>query len=168
MKLLIVLLMFTMNAYADQRFETVGGFCHFVTPEGFENTNDDNEVFFANCENSIRQNQDGTGSGSTKTTGKYPAGALPFTGEHEYSGETGVDCVMVDSNGTVYVTQDWNSKYEVKIKGLWGFKRAFLTNDEDYDFNEDGIVNALDIGIFKQNADGKIEYTLTCRNGAQQ
>jgi hypothetical protein len=166
---IIVLMMLSFTAVADQRFETVGGFCHFVTPEGFANGNDDNEVFFANCENSIRQNQDGTGSGSTLVKVKYPAGALPFTGKHTFTGAgTGVDCVMVDSNGTQYVTRDWTATYEAEIEGLDDFAEAFGTDDEDFDYNGDGIVNSLDTGFFKQNADGKIKYTISCFNGAQQ
>jgi hypothetical protein len=140
--LLILLFAFTLSAQADQRFETVGGFCHFVTPEGFATANDDNEVFFANCENSIRQNNDATGSGSTLVEVDYPLGALPFTGKFAYSGaETGIDCVMVDSNGTAYVTQDWDSVYESKIK----YHKK--TNEP-------------------QKAE--IKYSITCRNGAQQ
>lgn len=102
------------NAWSDQRFETVGGFCHFVTPEGFQNGNDDNEVFFSNCENSIRQKSDGTGEGSTRVTVFYPMGSQPFVKTHTASGaDTGIDCVMVDSNGTTYTTRQWRSRYKV-------------------------------------------------------
>jgi hypothetical protein len=174
MKYLLFVLLLPLTVIADQRFETVGGFCHFVTPEGFRNANDDNEVFFANCLNSIRQNEDGTGDGSTVVKVKYPEGALPFTESYETSGaETGIDCVMVDSNNTQYVTQDWNSKYKPKIKDLKDFQKAFGTQegdedyDRDFDFNEDGVINSLDTGIFKQTAKGEIEYSITCRNGAQ-
>ena len=167
--IMLILMMLSMGAVADQRFETNNGMCHFVTPEGFANGNDDNEVFFANCENSIRQNQNGTGSGSTMVKVKYPAGAMPFVGEYEFTGAgTGVDCVMVDSNGTQYVTQDWTASYEAEVDGLNDFRDAFGTDDSDYDYNGDGIVNGLDIGIFKSQANGKIEYVLSCFNGAQQ
>jgi len=124
---------FSLSTYADQRFETVGGFCHFVTPEGFATANDDNEVFFANCENSIRQTADGSGEGSTKVIVQYPKGAEPFEETYKTSGaETGIDCNMVDSNGTQYTTQDWDSVYKVMGKA------------------------------------GKIAYSVTCRNAAQQ
>lgn len=123
---------------ADQRFETTGGFCHFVTPEGFQNGNDDNEVFYANCLNSIRQNSDGTGNGSTIINVKFPLDSAPFTESYETSfEETGIDCVMVDSNGTTYVSQDWNSTYEYR-------------------------------GITRRNKIPSIKYTLICRNGNQQ
>ena len=165
----ILLMFFMTGAIADQRFETVGGFCHFVTPEGFANGNDDNEVFFANCENSIQQNQDGTGSGSTLVNVKYPAGALPFIGEHTFTGaDTGVNCVMVDSNGTQYTTQDWTATYETEVKDLDELNDAFFTDDEDFDFNGDGIVDFADLTIFISQTDGKIKYTISCFNSAQQ
>lgn len=156
-------------ALADQRFETVGGFCHYVTPEGFANGNDDNEVFYANCENSIRQNQDGTGTGSNTVKVKYPAGAIPFTGEYTFTGaDTGVDCVMVDSNGTTYVTQNWTATYEAEVEGLDDFRDALGSYDSDYDLNGDGVVNGLDIGLFRQTAKARIKYELACYNGVQQ
>lgn len=171
----IVLLFIATSVCADQRFETVGGFCHFVTPQGFQNNNDDNEVFYANCKNSIRQEANGTGSGSSKITAKYPPRGIPFIGEHEYTGEeTGVDCVMVDSNGTQYVTRDWNSKYSVHVPGLNKFRSVFGTvkgdekYDRDFDFNEDGVINGLDIGEFRTEADGTVKYEIVCRNGVQQ
>jgi len=156
-------------ALADQRFETVGGFCHYVTPEGFANGNDDNEVFYANCENSIRQNQDGTGTGSNTVKVKYPAGAIPFTGEYTFTGaDTGVDCVMVDSNGTTYVTQNWTATYEAEVEGLDDFNDAFFTDDPEYDLNGDGFVDYADLTIFSADAKGRIKYTLACYNGVQQ
>jgi len=174
--LVILLGMFVVSgAFADQRFETVGGFCHWVTVEGFTNNNDDNEVFFANCENSIRQNQDGTGTGSTVAKVKYPAAAMPFVGEHEFTGAgTGIDCVMVDSNGTQYVTQDWTATYTATVEDLNKFKRAFGTQEGDrkynldFDFNEDGVINTLDLSIFRSTVSGKVVYSLACFNGAQQ
>ncbi len=109
---LTALVLFASVVQADQRFETVGGFCHFVTPDGFMAGNDDDEVFFANCENSIHQNADGTGSGTTIITVAFPYGDAPFDDTwHETGAETGVNCVMVDSNGTQYVTLDWKSDY---------------------------------------------------------
>ena len=108
---LMVLVLFSSVVQADQRFETVGGFCHFVlNPE-----NDDNEVFFANCQNSIVQNNDGTGRGSTIIEVKYPFGSAPIEKTLILTGEeTGIPCVMVDSNGTTYSTLDWTSKYQYR------------------------------------------------------
>jgi hypothetical protein len=167
----IVLMMVATGVFGDQRMETVGGFCHFITPEGFANNNDDNEVFASNCVSSIRQNQDGTGMGSTIMEIEYPAGAMPFVGEYEYTGdETGQECVMVDSNGTNYVTQDWTATYEAKLdsKEYEKFKKHFGKKHGKYDLNDDGIVNFEDLALLKQNSKGEIEYELACRNAAQQ
>lgn len=130
----IIMLFLASQAIADQRFETVGGFCHFITPEGFQTGNDDNEVFFANCLNYIRQKSDGTGEGTTKVTATAPknANVIDLVSYSTSGAQTGEDCVMVDSNGTTYVTQDWNSEYKV------------------------------------MGHSGKIEYSLACRNAAQQ
>lgn len=172
---LLAVMCFGTIVAADQRFETTGGFCHFVTPEGFANNNDDNEVFFANCENSIRQTANGDGNGSTLVKVKYPSGAMPFYGEHTYSGaDTGVDCVMVDSNNTTYATQDWDSTYSANVDDFNKFKRAFGSQEgdrkyrEEFDFNDDGVINTLDLSIFRSQASGTIKYTISCRNGAQQ
>jgi hypothetical protein len=173
--IILTMLLFSFNAVADQRFETTGGFCHFVTPEGFANNNDDNEVFFANCENSIRQKANGDGEGSTTVKVDYPAGAVPFYGEHKYSGaDTGINCVMVDSNNTQYTTQDWDSNYKVRVKDLKDFQKAFFTQegdknyDRDFDYNEDGFIDYSDLTIFRTAATSTIEYTIVCRNAAQQ
>jgi len=107
----MVLVLFASVVQADQRFETVGGFCHFI----LNPNNDDNEVFFANCMNSIVQNNDGTGSGSTLVKVSYPFGAAPISETTVFTGEeTGIPCVMVDSNGTTYSTLDWPSIYRFK------------------------------------------------------
>ena len=133
--------LFTVGAAADQRMETTGGFCHFVTPEGFATANDDNEVFASNCESSIRQDADGNGDGSTIWEIEYPNGAEPFAESYSTNGaETGINCVMVDSNGTTYATQDWDSTYKVKSRNRHS----------------------------KSRRDVEIEYRLVCRNGAQQ
>ena len=161
--------LFTVGAAADQRMETRDGFCHAVTPEGFQTANDDNEVFLSNCVNSIRQDADGNGDGSFVMKVKYPDGSYPFGGNYTTSGaETGINCVMVDSNGTNYVTQDWDSTYKVKVKDRKDFKKAWGTDDEEFDFNNDGIVGYADIPLFYEQVDIEIKYTVVCRNGAQQ
>jgi len=117
MKYVIMFFALSFGASADQRFETVGGFCHFVTPEGFQTANDDNEVFFANCLNSIRQKANGDGEGSTTVKVIYPGSALLFTEDYTTNGPaTGINCNMVDSNGTTYTTNDWNSHYHVNTE----------------------------------------------------
>ena len=72
------------------------------------------------------------------------AGAMPFAGKHKFTGsDTGIECVMVDSNGTEYRTLDWFAVY--KASG----------DDDDYD----GMVD---------DGEGKIKYELTCLNAQQQ
>jgi hypothetical protein len=138
---------------ADQRIDTDENYCHFVTPEGFENGNDDNEEFVQGCNGgTIRQNQNGTGNGSILIEVNRPTGSLAFVGDYEFNGaDTGIDCVMVDSNGTTYVTQDWDASYSAtdgktnhgKGKGK-GHKKHLLKHSAE------------------------VKYSLTCRNGAQQ
>ena len=54
------------------------------------------------------------------------------------------------------------------------FKRAFGSQEgdrkyrEEFDFNDDGVINTLDLSIFRSQASGTIKYTISCRNGAQQ
>jgi hypothetical protein len=149
MKYFIALCLIAFNVAADQRFETTGGFCHFVLgldANGFiaEDSglpiDDDNETFFANCENAITVINE-VGQGSTRITVKYANKAdVPLKHSLRLNGaDTGVDCVMVDSNNNVYVTRDWNSSY--KVQGD----------------NGNGNGNS-----------GKVLYKLSCRNGAQQ
>jgi hypothetical protein len=147
--LLALSALFVLTSHADQRFETTGGFCHFVLPVGLQGGNDDAETFFANCENSITQLNDGTGQGTTTVTVKYSGDSIPFTESFFSSGaETGINCVMVDSNNTTYVTQDWESSYKVKGAG----KQRGGGDDAD------------DRG----SGGGKITYTVVCRNAPQQ
>jgi len=157
--------MFSIHAVADQRFETVGGFCHFVlNPD-----NDDNAVSLSNCANTIVQNDDGTGDGSTRVTVKYNGNYSPLYETLVLSGKkTGIDCVMVDSNGTSFVTRDWNSSYVVKVKDLKEFKAAFGSDNEEFDLNNDGIVDYADLTLFRARSTIQVNYTLICRNAAQE
>jgi len=160
--MLLIAICLSGSLYADQRMETVGGFCHAVTPEGFATANDDNEVFISNCVSSIRQNADGTGEGSYDVTVTYPSrSALPFT-DHRYDttgADTGVNCVMVDSNNVNYVTQEWFSRYTVINRAYQPPKYAPCIPTED-EWPE-GHPHAGQTCI-------SITYELTCKNGIQQ
>lgn len=106
--ILVVSMIACTSVIADQRFETNNGFCHFV----LNPNNANNEVFFANCLNSIVQNNDGTGSGATYIKARFPIGGAPIAESLTLTGdETGIACNMVDSNGTQYTTNDWTSEY---------------------------------------------------------
>ena len=59
-------------AHADQRFETWQGLCHFA----YDTNDDDNEVYFANCKNTINTQDAGDGQGrlaygESVTTARY-------------------------------------------------------------------------------------------------
>jgi hypothetical protein len=131
-------------SYADQRMETVGGFCHFVVnPQ-----NADNEIFVSNCVSSIIQNNDGTGTGFVLKKVEYPGLLLPVGDLRLTGAETGINCVMVDSNGTTYVTQDWTSLYKVIRRPNRPAKYSHKTPARPPLFS--------------------ITYELTCENGNQQ
>jgi hypothetical protein len=137
------------SVIADQRFETNNGFCHFV----LNPSNADNEVFFSNCRNSIVQNNDGTGTGTTYIKVQFPVGGAPISESLALTGdETGIACNMVDSNGTQYTTNDWTSEYifvKNRRKGKGNYAR-FKHRWHD-----------------KKKADTVI-FSLICRNGQQQ
>jgi len=106
----LLLLLLSFSAHADQRFETVGGFCHFI----LSTQNDDNEVFFSNCQNSITQLDDGSAIGSSIIEMEYPDLMAPVTTDTYFdSFDNDVECVMVDSNGTEYRSRAWRSSYIV-------------------------------------------------------
>lgn len=132
--LLALLLCLPLVVQADQRFETWQGLCHFA----YDSADDDNEVYFANCSNSINtyDAQDGQGRlayGTSKITESYHlpdltrpafqqgnlkgADADPAIYGDDYVTAAATPCVMVtsnynaaadDNNETVYVTDNWN------------------------------------------------------------
>jgi len=164
-----IVLLTSTALFADQRFETVGGFCHAVTPQGVQDGNDDNEVFISNCLSSIRQNADGTGSGSYTIEVEYPVGAQPFSHNFKTTGaESGIDCNMVDSNNTTYNTQDWYSVYQFEIDDLNKFRKHLGKPSNKYDYNGNGVVDAQDYSTFIRKTKAEITYTVVCKNGAQQ
>lgn len=191
-KFLIIMMLFAVPfvAEADQRFETWQGLCHFA----YDPNDDDNEVYFANCDNSIVTHQ-GVAHGHTRTIQKggspigqsYEAKRLigAATNADYYPGYTvsNTACVMVtsnydagadDNNETVYTTNDWDltiAKWEqvfqdIEIQDLV----ATVTSggyDAAMDFNNDGEVNYLDINIHRRHATNNVRYELHCRNGQQ-
>jgi len=167
MRYFITLLVLVSSlAVADQRMETTGGFCHAVTHEGFATANDDNEVFISNCVSSIRQNADATGEGSYVVAVTYPSlKSMPFTSSFKTSGaESGVNCVMVDSNNTTYTSQDWVSNYQVINRKYQPAKYAPLTqscNGTSCISTGGHLISRAKPAIFR------ITYKLECYNGAQ-
>ena len=133
---LLVLLCLPFGAFADQRFESHQGICHFA----YDADDPDNEVYFSNCVNTINtaitpftqgvryafgtslSEQDYT---LVYNTHPYTQGAKLKGSEaspirfpdSEYTLAVNTPCVMVtsnydaandDDNETVYVTNDWN------------------------------------------------------------
>ena len=130
--ILAVLLLIPFAAVADQRFETWQGLCHFA----YDPADDDNEIYFANCINTIDTYDAGDGQGRlaygaarTKQTyditkGTYPgdiiSNNIKLKGVDSVAGDdyliSNTDCVMVtsnynagadDNNETEYRTNDW-------------------------------------------------------------
>lgn len=168
MKTLILFSMILLSGIvsADQRMETVG-FCHAVTPQGFNTNNDDNEVFISNCVSSIRQNADATGEGSYIVAITYPSlKSMPFTNSFTTTGaDTGINCVMVDSNNVNYVTQDWESKYQVVNRKARPAKYAQVTQSCN---GTSCVSTGGHLISWARPALHKITYKLECYNGAQQ
>jgi len=163
----IIGIMLSGVVFADQRMETVGGFCHAVTPEGFATANDDNEVFISNCISSIRQKANATGEGSYVMAVTYPSlKSMPFTAHFKTNGaDTGIACVMVDSNGTTYATQDWASNYRVVNRKAQPAKYAqsiTTCNGTTCIAHPGALITPAKPALHR------ITYKLECYNGAQQ
>ena len=132
--LAIAFLLMSVDVLADQRFETWQGLCHFA----YDVNDDDNEVYFANCKNTIDTHDRGDGAGrlaygTSIVSETYSLQDLTFPKFTNGGFLKGVDasqdvygsnyqvsnapCVMVtsnynaaadDNNETVYITNDWN------------------------------------------------------------
>lgn len=158
MKYLILLaLFFTFTAFADQRFETAGGYSHFV----LDQNNDDNEVYFSNCESTI-ETVDGIANGGTKCKQKevriipwlkYNEGIVRNQGEDDeayilpLNGNTyPTSCEMVTSNYDT-ANDDWNqTEYTTNT---WVAKYVASRSSEEHPFFD-------------------ITYTLYCKDGVQK
>lgn len=141
--LLLALLILNANVQADQRFESWQGLCHFA----YDVNDDDNEVYFANCKNTIDTHNTGDGNGrlaygSSVVTETYSLHDLTIPKFNSGGLLKGTDadgtiyddsyaisnapCVMVtsnydagadDNNETVYVTNDWNLEIDMGAVG---------------------------------------------------
>lgn len=161
--LLLLLVAMPFSVMADQRFENWQGICHF----NYDANNDDNEVYFSNCKNTIDTYDDGNGtlafgSSSVKETyivekNTYPKGLVDgnvfLKGNASTAGDkyevSNTTCVMVtsnynadadDNNETVYTTNDWELEMIAKDKHN---KR-------------------------RDNHNMKVAFDLNCRNGVAQ
>ena len=123
------------TANADQRMETWQGLCHY----NYDVNDDDNEVYYANCENTIDTYDNGNGrlaKSSSEKNKTYTLKDATFpvikdfnhignaTDPEKYPGYVvnNAPCISVtsnynaaadDNNETVYVTNDWNLEITV-------------------------------------------------------
>lgn len=119
MKSIVVLLILVIVvgfAYADPRMETRDNFCHMI----LDPNNTNNEVFVAGCNSQIVADGNGNATGYLKITRWMPKEeAQVILGDNDRrlsftSGESDTACAMVDSNGTQYNSNDWESKIIVR------------------------------------------------------
>jgi hypothetical protein len=91
------------TVYADPRMEVNDAFNHVILETG----DTDNEVFIANTDPNIVV-QGGVAWGFVDNMVKNPKFKDVFDlGVTRFSSESGKVCNMVDSNGTQYVSRDW-------------------------------------------------------------
>lgn len=111
--LAIILGLCVLTAGADQKMHSREGWCHAVDPRGIDRGIEGFEIFMPGCQNlTMSTNPDSTQNGSYLHKVRYP-GALPFTYSYYSSGESGVPCRMVRTDGVVFVTLDWDASYTV-------------------------------------------------------
>lgn len=163
------------EARADHRMELDDAECHFVRPTGIANNNNGDEVKESNCKNSLITNNDGTRTGSVVLKRRYAPGTIPLATDysHTSNGDTNIVCNMVDGN-TTYQTNEWTVIYKPKIEDLEKFRKSFGTVEgdkkyvRDFDYNEDGVIDYLDLNEFRANTTGKVTYSLACYRGVAQ
>jgi hypothetical protein len=132
MRFLLLLLLIPGLAISDQRFETEQGQCHF----SYDPNDDDNEVYFANCVNTINTYDNGAGRLAYGTAiVDAPVVSIGIPRKVKLQGTAAVprdgyittetDCQMVTSNYngdgtnnyTTYATNDWYLTIDTKGKG---------------------------------------------------
>jgi hypothetical protein len=172
--LIIILAFYVTTGFANPEISVNANssFCHW--PQDSNNAN--NESFQGSCSGTVTQNADGTGTGSVRMVVQYPYGQAPFADTTTFDGLTApaLDCEMDDTNGTSYVSaDDWEfsavPKDIMNKHKLRRFQKHMGTDNLTYDLNGDGVINGLDIGLFrKRYGYTEVTYSMTCRNGVQQ
>ena len=163
---------FSSNALADQRFENWQGICHFA----YDAEDDDNEVYFANCINTIDTYDAGDGNGrlaygSAGVTQKYdpsrdtyPKGITKRGDVVKMKGNAstvGGDNFTVADFACVMVTSNYNAD-------------ADDNNETVYNTNDWDLVMSASKGKAKGKEKDKslgglkITYKLNCRGGVAQ
>ena len=111
---ILILSLFVMagTAAADPRMEVTDNFCHFI----LDPNNTDNEIFLGGCDGKIAV-VDGVATGYVRIIEWLPrqeANALvPKGGVRFTSGDSDAACALVDSNGTQYNSNKWESSIKV-------------------------------------------------------
>ena len=95
-------------AHAGPRIETRDNFCHFVD----DPDDSDAEHFISNCPSRITTDNNGIANGVAYVRRKEPAWTAIQSNTWTYA-DTGVPCVMVDSNGTEYHSRSFRSTVKV-------------------------------------------------------
>lgn len=115
MKSIIIGLMMVLTAgiaSADPRMEINDNFCHMI----LDATNTDNEIFVAGCNAQIVADGNGGATGYVMITRWMPREeAQAMLGEDDQqlsftSDGSDAPCRMVESNGTTYESNDWESR----------------------------------------------------------
>ncbi len=118
LSVILVLFALSFGVFADARIEVTDNFCHAPWDE----TNVDNEFYISGCQGVINvTNGAARGWANVKhtqvsasmvpavidprDTDEYPTGRA---GVSVSGATTGATCVMVDSNGTTYVSNTWD------------------------------------------------------------
>ena len=164
--LAISFILMSSDVLADQRFESWQGLCHFA----YDTNDDDNEVYFANCINSIDTFDAGDGQGrlaygsSTVSMnfnilkGEFPRGiggankfikgsdANPIIYGDNYTVAVNTPCVMVTSNYDA--NADDNNE------------TVYVTND----YNLEIVWKNTDTETMTSD----LTYNLACRGGVPQ
>jgi hypothetical protein len=87
--------------------ESVGNFGHFIA----DPDNQDIEMFVSDAQPIIYVDVDGAAAGHIKVAQDFPCDASPIGADSAiaYTQADGGACTMVETNGTVYVSNNWTS-----------------------------------------------------------
>ena len=181
---LLMIMAVSQLAVADQRFESWQGLCHFA----YDANDDDNEVYFANCKNSINTYDAGDGQGrlaygSSKVSVVYgPADKTIIKTLHQtgvinikgadalgllypdilYTRAANTPCVMVTSNYNADADDNNETVYVTNDYNLEITLRDDLESDVVEFVDEDGITRK------RYSKSVTVTYELACRGGIAQ
>ena len=157
---------FSSNALADQRFENWQGICHFA----YDVNDDDNEVYFANCLNTIKTHDKNDGNG------RQAYGSAYVEATHAVQWETNAKFDMYASKKTLKGADVTSSQYD-SYQSAPDIPCIMVTSNYDA-ANDDNnetvyITNNWVLEIEWKDFDlatytGTMKYSLNCKNGVAQ